>query len=626
MADIDPTPLSPSPFEIDRRLRSRVTEAVLAQGALRHEALNAFLRERLSGHDIERGALFADQAVEGAASYVSSGIKPEALAGEMLHPALVAALTSGAPGDDYRFDYPAYAHQIEAWKHLTSASRDSVLVSSGTGSGKTECFLVPLLDDLAREAETAGPLKGVRAIMLYPLNALIASQQERLRQWTKPFGGRLRFALYNGQMADQRKSKRDAAEEEVPEQVLYRTTLRQNPPPILVTNNTMLEYMTIRKEDQPIVDASRGMLRWIVIDEAHSYIGSAAAEVSLLLRRVLETFEVEARNVRFVATSATIGGTDDSARADLQRYLADLAGVPLSQVHVVFGFREKVAFSGVDADRPLGPLLRDRDALSRQPVVQRIVRAAESTGAPLAAIAHEVAASGTTAPALLEAIAGRHGGNPILPFRVHNFVRSVPGLWSCLNAACHGEKPESWPYGRIHFEHRATCLSCKAPTFEIIGCRECGEPWLDAFDHQDRLLPGETASDEDEFRQASDREDEEGAAANDGEDTDGEGDVPLPGLRRLIAVRPLENIRTQSVDLATGALPERKSDGTLIGISDPLAAPECPRCHASQYDNQPTPLRSFRFGAPFIIQNAAPTMLEGVAPVDRRAKRTPLAG
>lgn len=626
MADIDPAPLSPSPFEIDRRLRSRVTEAVLAQGALRHEALNAFLRERLSGHDIERGALFADQAVEGAASYVSSGIKPEALAGEMLHPALVAALTSGAPGDDYRFDYPAYAHQIEAWKHLTSASRDSVLVSSGTGSGKTECFLVPLLDDLAREAETAGPLKGVRAIMLYPLNALIASQQERLRQWTKPFGGHLRFALYNGQMADQRKSKRDAAEEEVPEQVLYRTTLRQNPPPILVTNNTMLEYMTIRQEDQPIVDASRGMLRWIVIDEAHSYIGSAAAEVSLLLRRVLETFEVEARNVRFVATSATIGGTNDSARADLQRYLADLAGVPLNQVHVVFGFREKVAFSGVDAERPLGPLLRDRDALSRQPVVQRIVRAAESTGAPLAAIAHDVAASGTTAPALLEAIAGRHGGNPILPFRVHNFVRSVPGLWSCLNAACPGEKPESWPYGRIHFEHRATCLICKAPTFEIIGCRECGEPWLDAFDHQDRLLPGENASDEDEFRQASDREDEEGATANDGEDVESDGDVPLPGLRRLIAVRPLENIRTQSVDLATGALPERKAEGTLIGISDPLAAPECPRCHASQYDNQPTPLRSFRFGAPFIIQNAAPTMLEGVAPAVSRRNSVPAEG
>lgn len=626
MADRDPVLTPPSPFEIDQRLRSRLTEAVLAQGGFRHEPLNAYLRERLSGRDITRGALFGDPAIEGAASYVSSGVRPAQLSGELLHPKLVEALTWGEPGEDYRFDHPAYAHQLEAWRLLSGGRRDSVLVSSGTGSGKTECFLVPLLDDLAREAAREGPLVGARAIMLYPLNALIASQQERLRRWTKPFAGQIRFALYNGQMLDKRKHARDQAEEEVPEQVLYRTTLRQSPPPILVTNNTMLEYLTIRREDRPIIDASRGRLRWIIIDEAHSYVGSAAAEVSLLLRRVLETFGVEANDVRFVATSATIGGSGADARADLQRYLADLAGVSLDRVHVVFGGREKVELPPAASPTPLAPLLDDASALARQPLVQRIVRAAEAGGIGLGEVAQGCASAGVAPSALLEAIAGRRGDKALLPLRVHNFVRSIPGLWSCLNPACRIDRPQGWPFGGIFFEQHLACPDCKAPVFEIIGCRECGEPWLNAFDHGDRLLPGELAADEDEFAQASDSEDEGAATGEDDIAQENQPATELAGARRLLATRPLQRVGEHAVDLATGRLPERRSAAPLIGMSQQLLAATCPHCHASPGENRASPLRSFRFGAPFLIQNAAPTMLEGVSPARDRAVATPAEG
>src|SRR5690606_41935770 len=82
------------------------------------------------------------------------------------------------------------------------------------------------------------------------------------------------------------------------EEVADRKTLREDPPPILVTNSTMLEYMLIRKADQPIVRASKGLLRWIVLDEAHTYLGSHAAEMALLLRRVLHAFGVSAQDVR----------------------------------------------------------------------------------------------------------------------------------------------------------------------------------------------------------------------------------------------------------------------------------------------------------------------------------------
>ena len=179
-----------------------------------------------------------------------------------------------------------------------------MLVASGTGSGKTECFLVPILENLAREHACAGTLTGVRALFLYPLNALINSQRDRLRAWCDGFGKDIRFCLYNGETpetAPAHEQMRAGAEQ------ISRQILRGAAAPILVTNSTMLEYMLVRTEDRPILEQSRGKLRWIVLDEAHTYIGSQAAEMALLLRRVLHRFDVDSEIVRFVATSATIG-------------------------------------------------------------------------------------------------------------------------------------------------------------------------------------------------------------------------------------------------------------------------------------------------------------------------------
>ena len=86
----------------------------------------------------------------------------------------------------------------------------------------------------------------------------------------------------------------------------------------------MLEYMLVRQVDAPILDQSQGKLRWIVLDEAHTYVGSQAAELALLLRRVIYAFGVEAQDIRFVATSATIGDTEGNEK--LKNYLASIAG------------------------------------------------------------------------------------------------------------------------------------------------------------------------------------------------------------------------------------------------------------------------------------------------------------
>ena len=171
--------------------------------------------------------------------------------------------------------------------------------------------------------------------MLYPLNALIESQRERLSAWTQPFGGRVRYCLYNGDLP---RAAKESERRRTPEEVIDRERLRASPPPLLVTNITMLEYMLVRAEDRPIIDASQGKLKWIVLDEAHSLVGAAAAEIALLLRRVLLAFSVKPEDVRFVATSATIG-SGENVRQQLQRFLADVAGIPDDRVHVIEGRR-----------------------------------------------------------------------------------------------------------------------------------------------------------------------------------------------------------------------------------------------------------------------------------------------
>ena len=591
MSANDPSqPVHLSPMAVHRRLQSGLAEAVVSRAGIRHEGLNAFLRQSLAGTDPAKGALVSEQLFQAAPGYVSSGKSPHQLSA-LLHPRTIEAITQ-TPDAALRFDYPAYAHQLKTWELLSGTDPQSVLVSSGTGSGKTECFLVPMLDDLVRSSEAEGQLTGVRALMLYPLNALIASQEKRLTAWTKPLVGDVRFALYNGLMGTARKSSRDKAEHEIPHQVLYRETLRANPPPILVTNQTMLEYMTIRREDRPILDASRGKLRWIVIDEAHSYIGSAAAELSLLLRRVMNAFDVTPDQVRFVATSATIGSADDAeAVASLQRFLSDIAGVPLERTHVVIGKPQPVDISKV--------LTASDDPAARQ--VAELLEKRPQTISALSSV--------TTAAEKILLDLSAHNANeakPILPMRAHSFTRAIPGLWSCINPGCSGEaKPAGWPFGPLLFEQRDSCPHCQSMVFEVQSCADCGEPYLPADDMGDRLLPRRSAQDADEFRENSYRDQDHDDAESEVEEQQSEA----IGHPRLIAINPQTSSTPVGFDVASGEF----SDGTGHFHLSQLYEGRCPACLGNKRHGRPAML-PFRFGTPFLTQNAAPILLEGVSP------------
>lgn len=407
-----------------------------------------------------------------------------------------------------------YAHQLKSWRVLGQAEPISTVVTAGTGSGKSECFMVPLLDSLARQSEeTGGPLVGVQAIMLYPLNALINSQRDRLSAWTRGFDGRVRYALYNGETPKKPEPKTQAqaswARNVAVEEVDNRRDIRETPPSILVTNATMLEYMLVRPEDRPIIEKSQGKLKWIVLDEAHTLMGSAAAETSLLLRRTMHAFGVDPKDVRFVATSATIGDSKErhKTEAELKTFLAELAGVSVGQVAVVHGDRDVPKlpeFHGETDPLPIEELEAltsgtAYEVLSKMTLMRSLRDHLKESPMQVSEIARHLHPAGHDAPLDRKALEttlrivdvatdaypnGDVKKDAFLPVRAHLFHRSQRGLWACINPHCQGkaatELEDGWPFGRVYLDEQSTCKACEHPVFELAHCASCNEPTLNA--------------------------------------------------------------------------------------------------------------------------------------------------
>lgn len=629
-----------TPFDTLSAVKTRTAEAIIAQSSIADPGLRSRLREMLAGKDTQNGALLQEPLIEGSHPFVTADTTMEQLAGALLQPALVEAMDGLPAGHDYRFPRTRkpFQHQVEAWRRLLQTDDpQSVLVTSGTGSGKTECFLLPILSDLVQQADGGGTaLEGVQAIMLYPLNALIESQRERLSAWTAPFRGKLRYCLYNG---DLEKSRPASEQRQKPEQVIDREQLRRSPPPILVTNITMLEYMLARAEDQPILDASQGKLRWIVLDEAHSLVGAAAAEIALLLRRVLLSFGVAPADVRFIATSATIG-SGEQIREQLQRFLADVAGIADARVHVIEGHRRlpsRPVAKGTPVNMKLASPEQLFDALGSDPDVWRLVEGLFKGGLPLSAFSGPAKRFGLDATGLVSLMAQAARALPdgelerLAPVRIHAFERAVAGFWSCINPDCAG-RAETWPFGRVLAERADLCPSCRAPVLEIISCAECGESFLEGVETAGRLHPPIRTPPRDEF--AFDNVDED-ASAEDRDDShdepSGETDIELIDTGILFAAKPTGSARgfwldaSQDWRVVDGPGEHRLSllyeerDRGFVGSA------YCPHCNPAGTGTTRRQ-KLLRFGAPFILGNAAPILLEGVEPTPATTTTLPGGG
>lgn len=208
-----------------------------------------------------------------------------------------------------------YLHQENAV--IKTNSNKNLVVTTGTGSGKTECFIIPIINELLREKEQDMLNDGVRAILIYPMNALANDQMKRLRATLKNYPS-ITFGVYNSstQHTDKDgiveygrvfKDENGKPMSPLKNEVISRETMQKRPPHILITNYAMLEYMLLRPKDDLVF--SGASLRFLVLDEAHIYRGATGIETSLLLRRLKARISNPA-NVIHILTSATLGGKD----------------------------------------------------------------------------------------------------------------------------------------------------------------------------------------------------------------------------------------------------------------------------------------------------------------------------
>lgn len=212
---------------------------------------------------------------------------------------------------EIKISRPLYTHQQEA---LVKANKGkNLVVTTGTGSGKTECFVIPIINSLLREKEAGTLDNGVRAIIIYPMNALANDQIKRLRNLLKDYRD-IKFGLYNGNTEQTQKDaehKYRLANPSNPipldNELISRDKMRETPPHILITNYSMLEYMMLRPKDDVVFTGAK--LRFIVLDEAHIYKGTTGMETSLLMRRLWARISTR-DTVQFILTSATLGDKD----------------------------------------------------------------------------------------------------------------------------------------------------------------------------------------------------------------------------------------------------------------------------------------------------------------------------
>lgn len=301
-----------------------------------------------------------------------------------------------------------FLHQAKALESFLGENGRDVIVATGTGSGKTESFLMPILGSLAIESATnpeSSKLPGCRAILLYPMNALVNDQLSRLRRL---FGNEVlakklainrnrlvKFGMYTGRTPypgsssvkkDNERLKpvfeklylnlSDANKEKLKDEgkwpskdmqefvengfitgvndreLLTRQEMQKVCPDLLVTNYSMLEYMLLRPIESSIFDQTATWLRsnsenrlTIVLDEAHMYRGATGAEVAMLLRRLQARLQVDRSKIRYILTSASLG-TSKEAKTSMLKFASDLTGADEGKdFELITGELEKINYS-----------------------------------------------------------------------------------------------------------------------------------------------------------------------------------------------------------------------------------------------------------------------------------------
>ena len=526
------------------------TEAFLRRRLAEFAQSNAFLRNpqladacrKMWEADEKSGGLVGQLWVEAIFPSASSGLSLR----DLLQTGLICAdlvrqleSTQGVP-----LDRPLYAHQhavIEAEVKTVGKSRPAIVVTAGTGAGKTEAFLLPVLNALFREKRRPGE-SGVRAIILYPMNALVNDQVERLHKWLAGQDQVTLFHFTGETPEDDAAAKKEGYPKFDKSRRRTRAEARRSVPDVLVTNYSMLEYMLCRPQDAVFFGNA---LRIFVADEAHMYTGTLAAEMALLLRRVLIRCGVSGETILQIATSATLGG-------DVQEFAGRLFSKDLTSVQWVRGESVRPALpepvAPVRACRPhdihldaleaavlvgqdglvedtaladvarscVGPLvgpeviaetLQDempasvlRHTLSRAPIIAQLENALWNSRKEgilrlrdlAAALWNSSDESAISATARLLQLGSRARCSiselPLVPHKLHLMARAPVTVSACLNARCSAQMSRLPLGGRLVAEGVDQCPDCGCAMLTLCRCDRCGQDLVAGIHRTDNTL------------------------------------------------------------------------------------------------------------------------------------------
>lgn len=411
--------------------------------------------------------------------------------------------------------------------HQEAAIRKAVIgrnlvIATGTGSGKTECYLLPIVHHLLQEVD-AGTIAepGVRAMLLYPMNALANDQMKRIRGLLGRFP-EIKYGRFTGATPErygegEQEYRSTIGGSPLPGELISRQQMRKTPPHILLTNYAMLEYLLLRPVDTALFDGPTGRhWRFIVLDEMHIYSGARGAEIAMLLRRVRDRVtRSEHGRLQFIGTSATLG-TGPEAPSRIAEYAADLFGERVEQ-HSHDEHRQDVvtptaaprsaasatwtapagAFEAIQEVLSTGRVpdsltseLPERIALNirgggsaglllaleSERHVCRLRRLLEHGPLDSADAAKKVFSDpsrSTELPALLDICTNSYDGDsPLLPTRYHFMLRALEGAFACISLS----HPSGAP--RLRLERHITCPDCelqrvRSQMFEFGVCNRC---------------------------------------------------------------------------------------------------------------------------------------------------------
>ena len=417
-------------------------------------------------------------------------------------------------------DNELYLHQENSFRRVVEMGRNCV-VKTGTGSGKTESFLLPILSEVLKLR--ADGTKGTKAILLYPMNALANDQLVRLRTLIRNSGLGITFAMYTGQSESVAITLGEPVKGN---EFIRREEIQNNQPDILLTNYKQLEFMLVRKEDRPLFSPS---LTFLVLDEIHSYRGALATEMACLIRRLKARAGVGEGRLRCIGTSATVSKDAGGDKA-LAEFVSSLFGEAFSQEDVIgetmiakpppsrtyipplvrlkpeeiqnfdqeddsklTAFVEKITGQKLDASGSMPQKIRATlEGNELVAVLERECREPRSL-AELAGVLKPRFQGGNvpngerlteqewrnlTEAYLLVGSAGTEKDPPNLRPKLHTFFQGVYDVGLCMNPACR----------TLVRDGSETCPKCQSAVRPAALCRTCGQDFVKVrFDEQDPI-------------------------------------------------------------------------------------------------------------------------------------------